>query len=88
LRIGEKRIPCAAAPSVVKGGCGTIFSVGRLANADVNCAGLFIASVKSRCQAKTKIFSCTRRTNVLENITRRDGRRAQTEEVKREVAIK
>jgi hypothetical protein len=54
----------------------------------VNYAGFFIASVKSRCQAKTKIFSRTRVTNVVENITRRDGRRAQTEEVKREVAIK
>jgi hypothetical protein len=35
-----------------------------------------------------KIVSRNCRTSVVENITRSDGRRAQTEEVKREVAIK
>jgi hypothetical protein len=33
LLIGEKRIPCAAASSGIKGGCETIFSVDMSANA-------------------------------------------------------
>jgi hypothetical protein len=56
LRIVWKRFPCAAAPSIVKGGCETIFSVGVSANADVNCAGFFIASALRRCQATAKNF--------------------------------
>jgi hypothetical protein len=55
--IGEKRIPCAAAPFPVKGGCGIVLSVGVSANADVNCAGFFIASARRRCQANEKKFS-------------------------------
>jgi hypothetical protein len=54
LLIGEKRIPCAAEPSGIKGSCGKILLVGLSTNADVICAGFFIASVKSWCQAKTK----------------------------------
>jgi hypothetical protein len=54
--IGEKRIPCAAAPFPVKGGCGIVLSVGVSANADVNCAGFFIASARRRCQANEKNF--------------------------------
>jgi hypothetical protein len=54
--IDEKRISCAAEPSGIKGSCGKIFSVVLSTNADVNCAGFFIASAKSRCQAHTKKY--------------------------------
>jgi hypothetical protein len=40
----------------IKGGCEKFFSVGMSANADVNCAGFFIASASRRCQAIGKNF--------------------------------
>jgi len=72
--IGEKRIPWAAEPSGIKGSCGKIFSVVLSTNADVNCAGFFIASAKSRCQAQTKkYFLATAVPAFVQNITRSDA---------------
>jgi hypothetical protein len=74
LLIGKKRIPYAAEPSGIKGSRGKIFSVGMSTNADVKSAGFFIASAKSRCQAKNgKIVSRNCRTSVAQNILRGDA---------------
>jgi len=86
--IGEKRIPCAAAPSGIKGGCGTIFSVGMSANAGELRRLLYSKREKPVSSTNKKYFHATAVPTLWKTLRAAMRQRARTEEVKREVAIK
>ena len=73
LLIGEKRIPCAAEPSGIKGSCGKIFSVAMSANSGELRRLLYSKREKPVSSKNKKIVSCNRRTSVVQNITCSDA---------------